>query len=86
MNDESPLRSGRKSDAGDGAGGSTREPASLQGRAAFLAHRDWQPVVLLNERLCESGHAQHGKNSETHAACEKDGVKASKPNAHFSKP
>lgn len=72
MADESPLRSGRKSDAGDGASGSAGEPASLQGRAAFLAHWDWQPVVRLNERLCGSGRAQHGKNSETHAGCEKE--------------
>lgn len=72
MPDESPLRSGRESDAGDGASGSAGEPASLQGRAAFLANWDWQPVVRLNERLCASGRAQHGKNSETHAACEKE--------------
>ena len=72
MSNESPLRSGRKSDAGNGASGSAGEPASLQGRAAFLAHWDWQSVVRLNERLCESGRAQHGKNSETHAACEKE--------------
>jgi len=72
MCDESPLRSGRKSDARDGASGSAGEPASLQGRAAFLAHWNWQSVVRLNERLCGSGRAQHGKNSETHAACEKE--------------
>jgi len=72
MSDESPLRSGRKSDAGDGASGSAGKPASLQGRAAFFAHWDWQSVVLLNERLCGSRRSQHGKNSETHAACEKE--------------
>ena len=72
MSDESPLRSGRKSDAGDGASGSAGEPAPLQGRAAFLTHWDWQSVVRLNERLCGSGRAQHGKNSETYAACEKE--------------
>jgi hypothetical protein len=72
MSDESPLRSGRKRDAGDGASGGAGEPASLQGRAAFLAHWDWQSVVRLNERLCGSRRAQHGKNSETHAACEKE--------------
>src|SRR5712671_2190981 len=79
MSDESPLRSGRKRDASDGASGSAGEPASLQGRAAFLTHWDWQSVVRLNERLCGSRRAQHGKNSETHAACEKEwreGVKA----------
>ncbi len=72
MSDESPLRSGRKSDPGNGAGGSAGEPASLQGRAAFLQNWDWQSVIRLNERLCLSGHAQHGQNSETHAACEKE--------------
>lgn len=72
MSDESPLRSGRKRDAGDGASGGAGEPASLQGRAAFLAHWDWQSVIRLNERLCGSRRAQHGKNSETHAACEKE--------------
>jgi hypothetical protein len=72
MSDESPLRFGRKRDAGDGASGSSGEPASLQGRAAFLAHWDWQSIIRLNERLCGSRRAQHGKNSETHAACEKE--------------
>ena len=79
MSDESPLRSSRKRDSSNGAAGGAGEPASLQGRAAFLAHWDWQPVVRLNERLCGSGRAQHGKNSETHAACEKEwreGVKS----------
>jgi len=72
MGDESPLRSGRKRDSSDGAGGSAGEPASLQGRAAFLQNWDWQFVIRLNERLCGSGGAQHGQNSETHAACEKE--------------
>jgi hypothetical protein len=79
MSDESPLRSGSESDAGDGAGGSSGEPASLQGRAAFLVDWDWQSVVRLNERLCGGGRAQHGKNSETHAASEnewREGVKS----------
>src|SRR6185312_7355569 len=72
MSDETPIRSGRESDAGNGASGSAGEPASLQGRAAFLKNWDWQSVVRLNKRLCGSGRAQHGKNSETHAACEKE--------------
>jgi hypothetical protein len=72
MDDESPLRFGRTRDAGDGASGSAGEPASLQGRAAFLANWDWQSVVRINERLCGGGRAQHGKNPETHAACEKE--------------
>jgi len=72
MDDETQVRSGRQSDAGDGASGSAGEPASLQGRAPFLKNWDWQSVVRLNERLCGSGRAQHGKNSETHAACQKE--------------
>jgi hypothetical protein len=72
MSDESPLRSGHERDSSDGAGGSAREPASLQGRAAFLQNWDWQLVVRLNERLCGNARAQHGKNSETHATCEKE--------------
>jgi hypothetical protein len=72
MSDETPLRSGGKSDARHGAAGSHGEPASLQGRASFLKNWDWIAVVRINERLCGSGRAQHGKNSETHAACEKE--------------
>ena len=72
MSDESPLRSGHERDAGNGAARGAGEPAPLQGRAAFLKNWDWQSVVRLNERLCGSGRAQHGKNSETHAACEKE--------------
>src|SRR5262245_4450579 len=71
MSDETPLRSGEGSDTGHGASGSCGEPASLQGRAAFLSNWDWQSVVRINERLCSRDRAQHGKNSETHAGCEK---------------
>ena len=70
MADETSPRSGDESDAQDGAGGSTGEPASLQGRAPFLKNWDWQSVIRINERLCRGGGAQHGKNSETHARCE----------------
>lgn len=72
MSDETPIRFGRTRDASNGASGSVGEPTSLQGRAAFLKNWDWQSVVRLNERLCGSGRAQHGKNSETHTACEKE--------------
>src|SRR5581483_3442973 len=72
MDDETQIRSGRQSDAGDGAARGAGKPASLQGRAAFLKNWDWQSVVRLNERLCRSGRAQHGQNSETHAACQKE--------------
>jgi hypothetical protein len=70
MPDETSLRPGDESDAQDGAGGSTGEPASLQGRAPFLKNWNWQSVIRINERLCRGGGAQHGKNSETHARCE----------------
>jgi hypothetical protein len=70
MADETSLRPGDESNAEDGAGGSTGEPASLQGRAPFLQNWDWQSVVRLNERLCRGKRAQHGQNSETYAGCE----------------
>jgi hypothetical protein len=72
MGDETSLRSGDEGDAEDGARRSAGEPASLQGRAPFLSNWDWQSVVRINERLCRGGRAQHGKNSETHAQCEKE--------------
>jgi len=72
MSDEAPLRSGQESDAGDGPGGGAGESAPLQGRAAFLQDWHWQSVVRINERLCSRDRAQHGKNSETHAACERE--------------
>jgi hypothetical protein len=72
MDDETSLRSGDESNAEDGAAGGAGQPASLQGRARFLANWDWQSVVRINERLCRGGRAQHGKNSETHARCEEE--------------
>ena len=72
MADETSLRPGDESDAENGAAGGTGESASLQGRAPLLANWDWQSVIRINERLCRGGRAQHGKNSETHARCEKD--------------
>lgn len=72
MGDETSLRSGDESNAEDGARGSAGEPASLQGRAPFLENWNWESVVRINERLCRGGRAQHGKNSETHAAGEKE--------------
>lgn len=72
MSDENSLRSGDESDTQDGAAGSAGEPASLQGRAPLLSNWDWQSVIGINQRLCRGGRAQHGKNSETHASCEKE--------------
>jgi hypothetical protein len=77
MDDETSLRSGDGSDAENGARGSTGEPASLQGRAAFLKNWDWQSVLRINERLCRGSRAQHGKNSETHARCEEEWLEGS---------
>jgi len=72
MADEAESRSGDARDSQDGGGGGAGEPASLQGRAAFLQNWDWQSIVRLNERLCGGGRAQFGKNSETHAGCESE--------------
>src|SRR5215469_12378395 len=71
MPDETSLRPGDESNAQDGARGSAGEPTSLQGRASFLSNWNWQSVVGINQRLCRGNRAQHGKNSETHARCEK---------------
>jgi hypothetical protein len=53
-------------------GGSGESDSPLQTRAAFLAHWGWESVVGLNGRTCARGGAQHGFNSETHAACAAD--------------
>jgi len=74
MTDEAARRSGDESNAKDGARGSAGEPASLQGRAPFLANWNWESVVRVNERLCRGDRAQHGKNSETHARCEEEWI------------
>ena len=52
--------------------GGGESDAPLQTRAAFLAHWNWESVVGLNARTCKRGSAQHGANSETHAACAAD--------------
>src|SRR5688572_28937255 len=72
MSDESPTRSGHGDHPGDGVEGSIGEPTPLQGRAAFLQNWRWEFVVGLNERLCSRDQVQHGMNSETYAACEKE--------------
>ena len=51
-------------------GGGVSPP--LQARAAFLQNWDWQSVVGINRGACQRGRAQHGANSETHAACAED--------------
>ena len=53
-------------------GGSAGEQSPLQTRAAFLNNRSWESVIGFNRGACERGAAQHGFNSETHAACAAD--------------
>ena len=59
-------------DARRSAEGSAGEQSPLQTRAPFLANWHWESVVRLNEGVCARGGAQHGKNSESFAAVEKD--------------
>lgn len=56
----------RHSPGGGGVG------SPLQTRAAFVKNWDWQSVVGINRGTCERGRAQHGINSETGGACEKE--------------
>ena len=69
MTDETPHRpAGESPSQGrDGECGDAQSP--LHTRAAFLANWDWQSIVLLNQRACQRGHAQHGLNSQAHTAC-----------------
>ena len=66
MSDETSIRSGRESDAGDGDGKRAGEQSPLQGRAAFIKNWDWQFVTSFNRGACERGKAQFGNNSEAH--------------------
>ncbi len=75
MADEAANRSGNARHSENGGRGGAGEPASLQGRAAFLQNWDWQSIVRLNARLCSGGRAKHGQNSETHAGCESEWTK-----------
>jgi len=72
MPDETPNRPAEIRDPGGGAQGSAGEQSPLQTRAPFLANWHWESVVRLNEGVCTRGGAQHGKNSESFAAVEKD--------------
>ena len=71
MNHEAEARSAevRHSEGNSEGGGGAESP--LQTRATFLQNWDWQSVVGLNRGLCERGGAQHGENSESHAAVAK---------------
>ncbi len=64
MDDETPIRSGREGDAGNGDGERVGEQSPLQGRAAFIKNWDWQFVTSFNRGACERGKAQFGNNSE----------------------
>jgi hypothetical protein len=72
MGDEAKNRSAEASDSGGprASGGGIGSP--LQTRAAFLENWDWVAVVGVNRRACARGGAQHGVNSETGAACERE--------------
>ena len=66
MSDETEIRPGRESDAGDGHGKHTGEQSPLQGRAAFIKNWDWQFVTSFNRGSCDRGKAQFGLNPEAH--------------------
>jgi hypothetical protein len=72
MSNEAPHGPSKIRDAGGSAQGSAGQQSPLQARAAFLANWHWESVVRLNEGVCTRGRAQHGKNSESFAAVEKD--------------
>ncbi len=58
----------RPGHSGRGSG----EQSPLQARAPFLKNRSWEFVVSLNRGACTRGKAQHGQNSESHAAVAAD--------------
>ena len=72
MNHETTPRSAEAPDHGrrDSGGGGDGSP--FQTRAAFFQNWDWQSVIRINAGACARGSAQHGFNSETHAACATD--------------
>jgi len=72
MSNEAPHGSSEIRNAKRGAKGSAGEQSPLQTRAPFLANWHWESVVRLNEGVCARGGAQHGKNSESFAAVQKD--------------
>jgi len=72
MSNEAPHGPSEIRNARRSAEGSAGEQSPLQARASFLANWHWESVVRLNEGVCTRGGAQHGKNSESFAAVEKD--------------
>ena len=72
MADEIETGSAGAPDGGGPAGGGSGEQSPLQSRAAFIKNWDWQLVTSLNRGACARGSAQHGFNSKTHRAVEKE--------------
>jgi len=70
MDDESAIGPAGALDGSGHSRGSPGEQSPLQARAAFLKNRSWELVVSLNQGACARGGAQHGQNSESHAAVE----------------
>src|SRR5580692_1844171 len=70
MTDETAIGSAGASDRRGHPRGGAGEQSPLQARAAFLKNRSWELVVGLNRGACARGGAQHGQNSESHAAVE----------------
>jgi hypothetical protein len=68
MSDEAANGFAGAPDARGHSGGGKGEPAPLQSRAKFLENWNWASVTQINRGLCERGGAQHGINSEAHAA------------------
>src|SRR5512140_1655884 len=70
MDDEAAIGSAEAPQGRGYPGGGAGEQSPLQARAQFLKNRSWELVTSLNRAACERGGAQHGKNSESHAAVE----------------
>jgi hypothetical protein len=72
MSDEIAAGSAGAPERSGHTGRSSSQQSPLQARAQFLKNRSWDAVVGLNRGACSRGGAQHGKNSESHAAVAAD--------------
>ncbi len=72
MTDEAETRPAGAPDRPGHSGGGAGEQSPLQARAQFLKNRSWDLVTSLNQGACARGSAQHGQNSESHAAVAAD--------------
>src|SRR5438093_4552390 len=72
MADETKIGPSGAPDRGGHPRGGSGEQSPLQARAEFLKNRSWELVVGLNRGACARGGAQHGQNSESYAATERD--------------